>query len=188
MDIDPDAGLAAPIRAPHLECWPTVMVTGHRPRHLTGAEAAWAQVALHRTAWRLRSAYGTQVGISGMALGADTWWALGVLASGMRLHAFIPFEDQAEPWPEADRALWCVLRRRAAAETIVGGQTYDIRMLHARNDAMLAATDDAGGLVVTLYKPEEKGGTASAVAKARRRRLPLLILDPCTRTISRDGW
>lgn len=160
------------------------MVTGHRPQHLNAAEQAWAQVSLMHTAWRLRSVYGTAHGISGLALGADTWWALGVLASGMHLHAHIPFEDQPIKWPAADQSMWRELRRKATTEKVIGGQGYDVKMLHARNDSMLADAD----LVVALFKPGTTGGTASAVTKAQRRGLPLLMLDPTARTIKREGW
>jgi hypothetical protein len=166
----------------------TAMVTGHRPHYLTEAEQAWSQVMLHHTAWRLRSVYGCQNGISGMALGADTWWALGVLSSGMNLHAYIPFEEQPKPWTEHDKAMWSELRRKAQYEVIVGGKTYDVKDLHARNDQMLYATHEQNGLVVALYKEGESGGTASAVAKARRKGLPLLILDPAKRAVRKEGW
>lgn len=164
------------------------MVTGHRPKHLTAVEAAWSQVALHRVAWRLRSGYDTKVGTTGMALGADTWWGLAVLGSGMDLHAYIPYTSQPDAWPAADRALWAELRRRARHEVVVGGTSYDVRALHARNDAMLDATETAGGLVIVLYKPGTAGGTATAVATARRRGLPILLLDPGARAIVREGW
>lgn len=173
---------------PGIEVFPTAMVTGHRPKNLTGAEIAWAQVALHHTAWRLRSKYGTTVGVSGMALGADTWWALAVLASGMHLHAHIPFLDQPKPWPEGDQVMWTELRRKATREVVVGGQGYDVKMLHARNESMLAETAEASGLVVAVYKPGTGGGTASAISKAEQRGLPMLLLDPTTRRIERKGW
>ena len=168
------------------QVFPWAMVTGHRPQHLTPAEIAWSQVALHRAAWRLRSVYGTTNMVSGLALGADTWWAMAALACGAHLHSYIPFEEQAKPWPEPDRAIWAELRLRSKTVTVVGGQTYDVKMLHARNDAMLAATAAGNGAVVALYKPGTSGGTASAVAKTRRRSQPLLILNPAERTMRWD--
>ena len=169
----------------------TCMVTGHRPQHLSASEMAWSQVALHTAAWRLRSRYGMQEAISGMAIGADTWWALGALASGAHLAAYIPFEDQANKWSETERAIWRELRQRAHREVVVAGPEnpgYDVRMLHARNDAMLKATAAARGLVVALYKPGTTGGTASAVEKAEAAGLPMLMLNPVTRTLDRKGW
>lgn len=188
MSIDPFDSEPKPIREPHFERWPTVMVTGHRPKLLSDSEAAWAQVALPNAAWRLRSVYGTGTAISGLALGADTWWALAALASGMHLHTFVPFEDQPAKWPQRDRDVWTELRSRATRETLVGGKTFDVRHLHARNDAMLQATREANGLVLALYKEGTGGGTHNAVNKARGLGLPLLILDPASRTVRREGW
>lgn len=172
------------IQTPHLECFRSAMVTGHRPQHFTPEEAAWAQVALHKTAWRLRSIYGTTEAVSGFALGADSWFALAALSAGLRLAAYIPFEDQPVKWSAVDQALWAELRRRAHREVLVGAQHYDVKMLHARNDAMLKDAD----LVVAVYKPGTPGGTASAVAKATKKNQPILMLNPVARTISRQGW
>lgn len=182
---DDPLGIGRPLA---VEVFCRAMVTGHRPQHLTPAEAAWSQVALTRTAWRLRSVYGMRHGISGFALGADTWWALAVLGCGAKLHAYIPFEEQDKTWPEADRELWAELRRRAHHEVVVGGRAYDVKMLHARNDAMLKATKAGSGVVVALYKPGTPGGTKSAVEKAEKMGLPRLLLDPTARKITREGW
>ena len=84
--------------------------------------------------------------------------------------------------------MWRELRRRSRTVTVVGGKDYDVRMLHARNDSMLDATAAGNGLVVALFKPGTKGGTASAIAKAEKRGLPLLMLDPVARKIRRVGW
>lgn len=181
--LDPWAA-PIPVGTPGGRVFPRAMVTGHRPKHLTAAEQAWSQVALHRAAWRLRSVYGTVHGISGLALGADTWWAMAVLASGMDLHAYIPFEAQSATWPAADQAVWHELRRRASSVTVVSDGGYDVRALHARNEAMLADAD----LVVALYKDGTPGGTASAIAKARRRGQPILLLDPTAQKMRRQGW
>jgi hypothetical protein len=151
-------------------------LSGHRPQHLAPDEAAWSQVALHNADGRLRSVYGTQVAISGMALGADTWWALAGLSAGMHLHAYIPFEAQPNKWPAKDQELWHELRRRAHVEVLVGGEEYDVTMLHARNAAMLAY----GDLIVALFKTSTiKGGTFSAVTAARKTGQPLLVLVVC---------
>lgn len=168
--------------------WPTVMVTGHRPQGLTTREAAWGRVGLARVAARLRETYGMCEGISGMALGADTWWAVSVLACGARLAAYVPFEEQADRWPGVDKALWWHLRERASREVVVTHNGYSAGALHARNDAMLDATAAAGGLVVALLKPEASGGTAATVAKARKRGMALLVLDPSKETMTRENW
>lgn len=166
------------------------MVTGHRPQHLSAAEMAWSQVALHAAAWRLRSRYGMLEGVSGMAIGADTWWSLSVLAAGAHLAAYIPFEEQARRWSETERAMWTELRRRAHREVLVAapGTPEAPALFHARNDAMLKETASRDGLVVALCKPDATGGTASTLAKARKADRPVLLLDPVAQTVTRERW
>lgn len=167
----------------------TTMITGHRPQALTEGEQAWARVAIATTVQRLRATHGTQVAISGMALGADTWWALAALSAGLDLHAYVPFEAQASTWPAEDQALWRELLRHAKKKVLVGEKHYDVRMLHARNDAMLKATFAEEGLVVALLKSDSrKGGTYSTVKKAQAKAQPLLILDPLTRSFTKKNW
>lgn len=170
-------------RIPGVQQFRRVMVTGHRPQHLTPEEQAWSQVSLMHTAWRFRSVYGTVHGISGLALGADTWWALGVLASGMHLHAHIPFPQQPSKWQPADKAMWAELRRKAKTEKVIADK-FSVGALHARNDSMLKDAD----LVVALFKPGTTGGTAGAVDKATKKGMPMLMLNPTTRKMTRVGW
>lgn len=61
---------------------------------------------LARLAVKLHDHHGTTDGVSGMALGADQWWAASVLDAGMRLHAHVPFPQQPDKWPAEDRAEW----------------------------------------------------------------------------------
>lgn len=188
----PAAGhpLAQPIAVGSLghPTFPVAMVTGHRPKDFDAEQRAWVKVRLVKAAWRLRSVYGTTVGVSGMALGADTWWAEAVLAAGMDLHTHVPFEDQAKTWPVEDQALWRALRGAAAVDRVIGGQAYDVKMLHARNDTMLRQTREGGGLVVAVWNGKTSGGTYSAVTKARRAGQPLLVIDPSAGLVRSEGW
>jgi hypothetical protein len=189
-----------------LDRFGTVMITGHRPKGLTPDEQAWMQVALARTMWRLRSRHGMKTAITGMAQGADLTWGLAALAAGVPVHAFVPFPTQTSGWPAYETTLWrTVLDRCEETTTVLNraprDRTEAIRTLHGRNDAMLDATAAAhttghGGLVVAVLKTptgdmagsEPTGGTASAVKKARKRGLPLLIHDPATQRIRRENW
>lgn len=167
----------------------TAMITGHRPSGLTVAEAAWSQIAIATTIHNLQQNYGTEEAISGMALGADTWWAVSALSAGMKLHAYVPFKAQADTWEDPDKALWQELLKAATTKTLVGGDTYDVKMLHARNDAMLKATLETDGLVVALLKSDSvRGGTYSAVKKARSKGQKLLVIDPIERSYTKENW
>jgi precorrin-6x reductase len=61
------------------------------------------------------------------------------------------------------------------------GTDYDVRLLRARNDGMLAEAD----AVVAVLKPSKtSGGTASAVRKAQAMGLPIVHLNPERRTVT----
>lgn len=151
-----------------------VMVTGHRPHLLSPEGSRWAELELERVAVKLRDQHGMQIGISGMALGADTWWGFATLFAWRELWAFIPFPQQPDRWAPDDVARWQELRERAKHEVVVARE-YSVKALHARNDAMLLNAD----LVVAVWDPaNQSGGTFSCVEKARARGLPILHVDP----------
>lgn len=161
----------AALRSDQSERWPRVAVTGHRS--LEPSEAAFAQAELARLAGKLRDRHGTTTAISGMALGADTWWAEAAVDAGLVLWAYIPFEAQADRWPEADRERWAGLRSRATREVVLGVD-YDVALLHARNSLMVRDAE----LVVAVVDPARaKSGTASTMAKAGRAGKPLVVVD-----------
>lgn len=149
--------------------YPTVMVTGHRPQHMSEAQRLFARAELDRLAQKLVDERGMRVGISGMAIGADTDWCFAVLAAGAALWSYVPFEQQADKWSIAQRDEWYYLRRRAARELVLDDH-YSVAGLHARNDRMLADSD----LVVACWDPTKSGGTASCVQKARRLGRPII--------------
>ena len=160
--------------------FPRVMVTGHRPQFFAPDRAAWAERELERVAVKLRDHHGMQAGISGMALGADTWWGFATLYAWQELWAFIPFPQQPEKWMTSDRVRWQELRERATREVVVAGE-YSVGALHARNDQMLDYSD----LVVAVWDPSKQtGGTASCVQKAQARGLPILHVDPVAMTVT----
>lgn len=55
--------------------FPRVALTGHRPQGLSPSARDWVPLELERLAVKLRDQHGMRVGISGMALGSDIWWA-----------------------------------------------------------------------------------------------------------------
>lgn len=156
--------------------YPKVMVTGHRPQHLTIPQDDFARAELDRIAQKLVAENGMTVGISGMAIGADTYWCYSVLAAGAELWGFIPFPQQAAKWSLYQRQEWDYLRGRCA-RTWVGADRFSVGALHARNDAMLAEAD----LVVAVWDVRKmQGGTASCVQKAMRLGKPIIHINVAT--------
>lgn len=163
----------ATLRADRPDRWVRVAVTGHRPQHLNADQQRFARDELARLAVKLRGEHDTSVAISGMALGADTWWAAAAADAGLALWAYVPFEAQSVRWSEPERRVWGQMRA-AAARQLVLGKEYDVRLLHARNDYMLRDAD----AVIAVWDPRKTtGGTASAVSKARAAGQPLIVVD-----------
>lgn len=157
--------------------WPRVMVTGHRPQHLSDVQATWAKGELDRLAIKVRDAHGAQVAISGCALGADTWWARSARRAGLRLWAYVPCLAQPARWRPDDQATWRKLLG-AADRTLVLAADYDVRLLHARNGFMVRDAD----LVIAVWDPAKTtGGTAAAVRQARTAGKTVVIVDVAAR-------
>lgn len=158
--------------------FPRVALTGHRPQGLSPSARAWVPLELERLAVKLRDQHGMRVGISGMALGSDIWWAQATVFAWLDLWAFIPFPQQAERWTPADVALWNEMRSRAAAEVVIAPE-YSVQALFARNEAMLNDAD----LVIAVWNPSSTGGgTTATVQSAVNRGLPIIHLDPDRQT------
>lgn len=150
------------------------MVTGHRPQKLPAGSHKGIELELERLAVKLRDQHGMRVGISGMALGADIWWAQATVFAWQELWAFIPFPQQADNWEPADVALWQEMRGRATHEPITA-PTYSVAALMQRNTDMVDNSD----LVIAVYDPAQpKSGTGGTVRKAAAKMLPIIHLNP----------
>ncbi len=154
--------------------WLKVMVTGHRPQHLHPNARPWVRAELDRLAVKLRDGHGATVGISGMAIGADLWWADASVRAGLLLHAHVPFPQQPDKWRDEDKVEWRRLLGLAVSTTTYGSG-YDVRLLHKRNDGMIAACS----LAVAVHDPRKtEGGTASAVRKLIGLDIPVIHVNP----------
>lgn len=168
--------------------WTRAAGTGHR--ELEAGDAGWVAEKLPKAAVWLRDEAGTQVGVSGLALGFDMDWAEAVLDAGLHLWVAIPFEEQAARWPRKQQARWAKLRAAATRERVVGRVPADLpprnrsaavnALLFRRNSTML----DVASAVLTVWEPGRfGGGTAGALLDAANRRLPGVHLDPVNRTV-----
>jgi hypothetical protein len=149
--------------------WPTVMVTGHRPQHLSPSVHDWVRFELHRLAVKLRAEHGMTTGISGMAIGADLWWADALISNGIPLWAHVPFPQQSDRWRVEDRDDWARLCRVAHKLTTYGGY-YDVKTLHARNDGMIRVSAAAIAVLCqtrpTAGPPRRCGRQPSTVCRS----------------------
>jgi len=170
----------ARLRADPTDRWVRVAVTGHRPKNLTREQSRFAIAELRRLAAKVADRHGTTTAISGMALGADTWWAEAALQAGLDLWAYVPFEQQPNRWRPADLIAWQRLRQVATRELVLG-EGYDVRLLHSRNAFMIRDAD----LVIAVMDPAKTtGGTAEAMKLAREQDKPHVLVDVVARRSS----
>lgn len=149
-----------------------VMFTGHRP-HVLGASVGWVETEIVRVANKLYDGGLLGVGLSGLALGSDTWWAESVLRLGVELHAYVPFPQQADRWAEKDKSCYETLLSRAT-KIITIGASPNSRHYHERNALMVR---DAN-ICVAAYRPSlSKTGTGSTVHKILAAKKPLVMID-----------
>lgn len=155
-----------------MTAYPTVSVTGHRS--LTDSQTSWLRAELDRVLAKLAAA-GTTDAASGMAIGADLLFAKAALDAGLRLHAHIPFPEQASVWPPVLQDEYRRLLARCETRTVYG-PSFAARWFFARNDGLLDFA--AGGVLVAVWDGRRTGGTFDTVRKAAERGLPVVHVDP----------
>jgi hypothetical protein len=165
--------------------WTAVSVTGHRD--LTDAQTAWLRPELDRVNLKLVAAHGTTDAATGMALGSDQEFGWSALFAGMRLHAHVPFPQQAQPWTREQQNTYRRLLERCTTRTVYGSR-YDVGLLFARNTGLLNFAEDRAGVVVAVWDPAQRsGGTYDTVRKAAGRGLSVIHLDPAAMRVHGPG-
>jgi hypothetical protein len=189
-----------------MTAWRMVCGTGHReldPQVYGEDIWRWVSGELQRITFKLRDEHRTTGVISGMARGFDLeLFDVAGATPGLAVHACVPFPQQADRWPVAQRRRWRAAIDRAASVHFVGDlapvpaarrSAVANRLLYERNDEMLLAAAGASGAVVVLYDQarNHNSGTHDAFEKAlgnRRVRgcrlcLPIVYLDPVARNV-----
>lgn len=154
--------------------------TGNRPHKLPWGENEFAPQCIEVKA-RLQAELeelvrqGYTLFISGMALGGDTFFARAVLALKERypfvkLECAVPCPSQPNAWTDAQKIEYSNILEEADYVTVVS-PSYGKGCMFVRNRYMV----DNSSVVMTLCY-DEKGGTASTVAYARRKGLKVIEL------------
>jgi len=154
-----------------------VGVTGHQR---LDDPKAWAWVARVMRE-ELAKVAPPLVGVTSLAVGADQLLARLVLEAGGTIHAVLPFADIERSFSPADVLAYRELVRQATVEVLDTHGTGE--------DAYLAAGQqvvELSDIVLAVWngKPAKgKGGTADVVAYAISRGVPLIHIDPVSRTV-----
>lgn len=118
------------------------------------------------------------IGVSCIARGADSVFAKAVLDVGGALEVILPSADYREAKVKPDHApLFDELIAKAATVRTLPFQTANRAAYEAANNVMLDEADQ----LVAVWDGEpspDRGGTAGAVADARERGLPVIVIWP----------
>ena len=160
----------------------TCCFTGHRPDKLpwgTREEDPRCVALKGRISAALEEEYaaGVRHFISGMARGADLYFAEAVLELRERhpdvtLECARPCESQADRWPAGERERYQGILERCDYETLVQHH-YDRFCMMRRNRYMV----DRSARIIAVYDGVPRGGTAQTLAYALRCGLETDILE-----------
>jgi len=160
-----------------------VMVTAHRPPKIGGYQTPntteqWVRANLRATLAGLLERHPDLTAVTGMALGGDQIFAEVCIELGIPFTAAVPFAAQPSRWPDATKALYHRLLKKAAKVVIVDeiasyhSDTFGGKMA-LRNKWGLDHSD----LLVAIWDGTP-GGTANTVKMARKRGRKILRIDP----------
>jgi hypothetical protein len=118
------------------------------------------------------------IGVSCLAVGADSIFAEAVLNAGGTLEVILPAEDYRERKVKPDHApLFDNLISRAAAIHVMPYATSNRDAYEAANNAMLDTIDQLFA-VWDGKSPVDKGGTAAVVEAAKSRNIAVRVIWP----------
>jgi len=159
-------------------------MTGHRPEQFVDSGMA-SQNAKH---WienmvvflRDDERFGMTEGISGMALGVDTWWAVQLLKYEVPLSAYVPFWEQGRKWAESDRRTWGQIIGAARDVKVFGrSEPYDVNLFGQRNQGMVDDCD----LLLAVADGSGTGGSHRTLAYAKASGCPWIHYNPWDNTV-----
>ncbi|MBQ6000819.1 MAG: DUF1273 family protein [Clostridia bacterium] len=156
--------------------------TGHRPSRLGAvAQGGQKQRLLERIGQEVNRLYyeeGIRHYYTGMALGADLWFAQKVLElrrakRDVKLHCVLPCYDQELSWEEEDREVYRSILAQADEAFYLNG-AYFRGCMQERNRYLV----ERAATLLAVYDGEQGGGTAYTVRHARRLRRRIVVIDP----------
>lgn len=170
----------------------SVCFTGHRPNKLFGYVRDSYCPLVDRIS-ELLSAIAPSCVVTGGAQGIDqlAFWA--ARRSGLVNVVYVPFATQASRWRRDGlfgQNQWHTMCSLADEVVVLAESPVDrsdcVRLLHARNHAMVNAVDIVFGVTAERDFEHSSGGTAECLRYAARCGKPLLLLDPFTLEVWRD--
>lgn len=141
-------------------------MTGHRP-HLFPCKYDEQDVWAYNVKKEIRNfilRYNPDICISGMAIGADTWFAEEAIKAKIPLHAYIPFKGQGNAWPEFVKARYNKIIKEASLVKCIS-ESYNKQVFFERDKAMVNDCDE----MLSIRDPGvTKGGTVYTIKYAEK--------------------
>ena len=166
--------------------------TGHRP-----SKFPWRYNEADSRCIALKSALAEQIRLladagvtqflSGMAEATDTWSALSVLVLReknpvLKLHCILPCREQADKWTASSRNLYLSILERADSIVYVS-RNYHKNCMLDRNRFLV----EHASSLLAVYNGEQRGGTAATIRYAQKMGRKIIVIDPATLHITREG-
>lgn len=107
--------------------------------------------------------------------------------------AFTGHRPHKFPWGYNEAAPDCVKLKQALAEQITTLANAGIlEFLSGMAEGCMLERNrflvDHAGILLAVYNGEQRGGTAATLRYARKKNRAILILDPLTQSVSREGF
>jgi len=125
--------------------------------------------------------------LSGMAEGADIYCAEIVLAlrkenPALQLHCIVPFRGQADKWSPSSQARYHAILEQAD-QTVLISKDYTDTCMKKRNYYLV----EHSSVLVAVYNGTWRSGTGQTVRYAQKLGREIILIDPVTRRVTREG-
>lgn len=171
----------------------TITLTGHRPQRIGGYNyysplnlAIATKIRNHLLSYLKQ---GIKVhAISGMALGADTIYALVVLklkrqGYNITLEAAIPCANHPDNWPVSSQVMWRDIVNQADKVTYVSNESYKPYLMQKRNEFMV----DSSNELLSVWDGSTTGGTYNCIQYAKQKEVNIVQVNPKALVIEHKG-
>lgn len=166
--------------------------TGHRPYKFP-----WKDNELDSRCIALKATLAKQVAMlakagvtdyfTGGVAGVDCWAALIVLEQrekypALKLHCVLPYAGQADSWNDSARERYEAILKQADSVDYISRDYYDGCMID-RNHRLV----ESAGLLLAVYNGVRRSGTGATVNYARKMGREIIVIDPLTLSVAREG-
>jgi uncharacterized phage-like protein YoqJ len=153
-----------------------IAVTGHRPDKLGNEYNMDGKYSnfINKEIQKLIDEYKPNKGISGMALGVDTIFAINILYSNIPLIAAIPFEGQESKWIQESKDLYFeILNNPLTEKKYVCEPGYANWKMQRRNEWMVDHCD----VLIAVWNGSA-GGTCNCIKYAKSQKKEIKYINP----------